>query len=106
MRLVKFDDVCTISRKEGIDKYDNEINTVVYNGHCLYQEESVLTAQGVTVRRATVSIPEDVQVNINDSIVVYKVKGEDISAVVEHSVIVKMPVTGEMITQLEIKRGV
>ena len=80
MRLVRFNDSCIISRNDGVDKYDNEVVNIIYDGPCLYQEENIIVAQGVAVRRATLYIPREVKAHINDS-----VKIGNISAFISHT---------------------
>lgn len=101
MKLVKFKDLCTISRKDGVDKYDNEVVSTIYEGPCSYQEENAIVAQGVTIRRATLYIPKAIEARINDSVEI-----GNISAFIAHSSVIDMAISQESITKLELRRTI
>ena len=105
MRLIRFDDTCTIQRVTGSDKYSNDIVSNVYEGLCLYEETSVFVTQGVTVYRATIYIQGEVLAKADDVVRVRSVNEGPISAVVSDVDIVTMPITREVITKLELKQG-
>lgn len=105
MRLIRFDDTCTIQRVTGSDEYSNDIVSNIYEGKCLYEETSVFVAQGVTVYRATIYIQGKALAKANDVVKVETVNEGPISAVVSDVDIVIMPLSREVITKLELKQG-
>lgn len=105
MELIKFDDSCIIERKGGNDKYDNPIVEVIFEGGCLYQEDSTFTAQGMVVNRASLFIKGEVGAKINDFVNIRTKQIDEIATVVEDVDILTLPITGNTITRLSLKQG-
>ena len=105
MRLIQFDEQCVVKRSSGFDKYCNPVASIVHNGPCLYQENSVMMAQGVYVRRATVALQGKIDVETNDIVEVSKINDGPIVGVVEDVDIVVLPISQETVTVLTLKQG-
>lgn len=106
MRLIQFNDTCVIERRTGKDQYDNPVVETVYEGNCLYQEESVIVSQGVTIYRATLYIQGRIDVQANDLVKVTDIYGHKVTSVIGDIDIVTMPITKEVISRIELKQGI
>ena len=106
MRLIQFNDTCVIKRRTGKDQYDNPVVETVYGGNCLYQEESVIVSQGVTIYRATLYIQGKTDARTNDLVQVTDSYGNQVSSIIGNIDIVSMPITKEVISKIELKQGV
>lgn len=105
MKLIRFEDSCIIERKDGKDKYDNSIVDVIFEGKCLYQEDSTFTAQGMVVNRASLFIKGEVGAKINDFVNIRTKNIDEIATVIEDVDIITLPITGNIITRISLKQG-
>lgn len=104
MELIKFEDDVIITR-DGVevDEYDNPITTEVWNGKGRYQQGGQVYT-GFLVRNSVLSLPEDVAVEENDKAIVTLTNGRKISGVVGTVKNVRLPLTYERQTRMELKQ--
>ena len=107
MQLIRFEDTCVVKRNVGeYDEYDNPIQEVVYKGECCYQEGGYTNTQRMFMRNPIVFLPEvSVLVNANDVVEIKTKFGRTLSAVVNVSREVEMPITRQRVTRLELKQA-
>lgn len=104
MELIKFEDDVTITR-DGVevDEYDNPITTEVWNGKGRYQQGGQVYT-GFLVRNSVLFLPEDVAVEENDKAIVTLTNGRKISGVVGTVKNVRLPLTYERQTRMELNQ--
>ena len=104
MELIKFEDDVIITR-DGveIDKNDNPITTEVWSGKGRYQQGGQVYS-GFLVRNSVLFLPEDVAVEENDKVIVTLTDGRRISGVVGTVKNVRLPLTYERQTRMELKQ--
>ena len=102
MELIKFDDMCIISRANGYDEDGAETTEVVYSGPCNYQQ-GVQTYQGLSQRNSLVVLAGDVRIWQNDLAVVTESNGTRHECQVKTVRNVKMPLVGTRYTRLEMQ---
>lgn len=104
MELIKFEDDVIITR-DGVkvDEYDNPITTDVWSGKGRYQQGGQVYS-GFLVRNSALFLPEDVAVEENDKAIVTLTNGRKISGVVGTVKNVRLPLTYERQTRMELKQ--
>lgn len=123
MRLIPYTDRCEITRTangsvgtykigstlrvgEGgvlYDEYDEPICEAVYSGACRYQPQG-WDNSSIATRTSRISIPEEVNLLKGDYIRVVLARGGEWSGVVSDSRIVEMPMSGTIVTNIEVIR--
>lgn len=101
-RLIKFEDACVISRVIGKGEHDEEITKEVYNDRCNYQQ-GVQAYQGYSQRNSLVVLPGDFRIRENDLAIVTQSNGVRKECQVKTVRNIKLPITGERRTRLEMK---
>ena len=102
MELIKFEDSCVISRADGYDEDGGETFKEVYKGKCNYQQ-GVQTYREWSQRNSVVVLPGDVRIRENDVAIVTQSNGVRKECQVKTVRNVKMPITGERFTRLEME---
>ena len=104
MELIKFEDDAIITR-DGVevDEYDNPVTTEVWSGKGRYQQRGQVYS-GFLVRNSVLFLPEDVAVEENDKAIVTLTNGRRISGVVGTVKNVRLPLTYERQTRMELKQ--
>lgn len=104
MELIKFEDDVIITR-DGVevDEYDNPVTTEVWSGKGRYQQGGQVYT-GFLVRNSVLFLPEDVAVEENDKAIVTLTNGRKISGVVGTVKNVRLPLTYERQTRMELKQ--
>lgn len=104
MDLIKFDDLVTITRDSGeVGQYDNLPSDEVWSGKGRYQQGGQVYT-GFLVRNSVLFLPEDVAVEENDKAIVTLTNGRRISGVVGTVKNVRLPLTYERQTRMELKQ--
>lgn len=105
MSYLSYKDRCVISRPTGeVDKYDNLITEVVYDGECDFQPGGQ-TALSIISHNDTVYLPKAVMVLENDSIVVTTQLGRVREGVVRIANDLGLDLTNDWVTEIEIKQS-
>ena len=102
MELIKFEDMCIISRANGYDEDGGEMTEQVYSGLCNYQQ-GVQTYRGLSQRNSLVTLVGDVGIRQNDLAVVTESNGIRHECQVKTVRNVKMPLVGTRYTRLELE---
>lgn len=102
MELIKFEDSCVISRADGYDENGGEVFKEVYNDKCNYQQ-GVQTYREWSQHNSVVVLPGDVRIHVNDVAIVTEENGVKHECKVNNVRNVKLPITGERFTRLEME---
>ncbi len=102
MELIRFEDSCVISRADGYDEDGGEALKEVYSDRCSYQQ-GVQTYREWRQRNSVVILPGDVRIRENDLAIVTQGNGVRKECRVKTVRNVKMPITGERFTRLEME---
>lgn len=106
MSSLSYPDNCIIKRSNGdTDEWDNLVEEEIYNGACDFQAGGQ-SSLSIIVHNDVVYIPKAVMVNENDTIKVTTALGRIREGVVRLSRELGLDLTGNYITEIEIKQSV
>lgn len=104
MELIKFEDDVIITRGDGEpNEFDQIVPSEVWSGKGRYQQGGQVYT-GFLVRNSVLFLPEDVAVEENDKAIVTLTNGRKISGVVGTVKNVRLPLTYERQTRMELKQ--
>lgn len=104
MELIKFEDDVIITRGDGEpNEFDQIVPSEVWSGKGRYQQGGQVYT-GFLVRNSVLFLPEDVAVEENDRAIVTLTNGRKISGVVGTVKNVRLPLTYERQTRMELKQ--
>lgn len=106
MKHIEFIDTCVITRKAGVDSWDNPILNQVYSGNCLYQEGGASYADAMVTKAPTLYLPSNsVLVEINDEVAITTASGRVVNSRVKVVRDVRLRMQSSIdITRIELKQ--
>lgn len=106
MSDLSYNDNCVIIRSNGeIDDYGNLVTSEIYNGRCDFQPGGQ-TSQSIITHNDVVYLPQAVMVMENDIIEVVTKIGRKRKGIVKIANDLGLDLTGDYITEIEIKQSV
>lgn len=106
MSSLSYPDKCVITRNTGeTDEFDNYLSKEIYNGVCDFQA-GCQTDLSIISHNDVVYLPEAVMVLENDNIKVTTALGRKREGVVRLAKDLGLDLTGNYVTEIEIKQGV
>ena len=106
MSDLSYSDYCVITRSTGeVDEWDNLVSTEIYSGVCDFQPGGQ-TAQSIITHNDVVYLPQAVMAMENDEIEVTTKLGRKRKGVVKLVNDLGLDLTGDYITEIEIKQSV
>lgn len=106
MSDLSYPDKCVITRSTGeTDEWDNLVSEEIYSGVCDFQPGGQ-TSQSIITHNDVVYLPGQVMVKDNDEIFVTNRYGRQRKGVVKLANDLGLDLTGDYVTEIEIKQSV